>query len=52
MTIAAFLMAFFGFIELVRRGETSRNVMESTVRFPAGFTVGEKQSCGSRFGQG
>ena len=44
-------MAFFGYTELVRRGETYQSVMVGTVTFPVDFICGALLESGRRFGK-
>lgn len=49
--VAASSMVFCGYIEQVRRGETSQSAMATIAQFPADFTAGEELEFGSRFGK-
>lgn len=51
MTIAAFSMVFFGYIELVRRGEIFQSVMVNTAQSQVGFIDGELKVCGNEYGK-
>jgi hypothetical protein len=48
---AVFSIYCFGYTELVLFGETSQNVMASTVKFLAGFISGDKPEFGSLLGK-
>jgi hypothetical protein len=51
MTTAAFSMGFFGYIELVRRGEIFQSVMANTAQFQVGFIDGECKGYGNGCGK-